>query len=404
MKWQCGGRTFDCDGRTLLMGVVNATPDSFSDGGKYFSADAAIGRGLELLKDGADIIDVGGESTRPGALPVEEEEEKRRVLPVIEGLAAAGACVSADTMKPGVMRAALEHGAAIINDVNGFRAPGAIEAVNTVTVTAKTDGGEGGEKCGLVIMHMRGSPAQMQRAPRYDDVVGEVGKFLRERLAALVEAGVAAARVCVDPGIGFGKTAEHNKALLANLPSFAFGCPVLIGLSRKSFFAAVSSTPAERDAAGAAAAALLVGRGAHVVRVHNVQATRQALAAQELLAEAKAEAAKDTDAAKEAAANAEVDALTGAPPPAPPPAPPQRAASPQRTSPQRDKDAAADAVVDALTGDIPPPQAAAPPQRSKTAMEIAMETAMENAMANKSKTPASKPKASKPKKPKKQKE
>ena len=248
------------------MGIVNVTPDSFSDGGHFLSPQAAIDQCLQMIDEGADIIDIGGESTRPGALPVTEEEEKHRVLPVIEKLAAQGAAVSADTMKPAVMRAALSAGAAIINDVSGFTDDAAIAAVAA-------------SHCGVIVMHKRGSPQTMQDEPQYDDVVAEVRDFLHDRAAALQNAGVAAARICVDPGIGFGKTVAHNLNLLRALPSLGGDYALMIGISRKSLFATLSGEPipTKRDAISASAAALLSLRGAHIFRVHNVALTRKAL-------------------------------------------------------------------------------------------------------------------------------
>lgn len=264
--WQCGRHCFDLQ-RPLVMGIINITPDSFSDGGAISTAACAYRRGMAMLEEGADILDIGGESTRPGAAAVDTEEEKRRVLPAVEKLAAAGAVVSADTMKPAVMRAALDAGAAIINDVNGFCAAGAVEA-------AAASG------CGLVVMHMRGQPRTMQENPAYGDVVEEVAAFLRARCAALAAAGVAAARLCVDPGIGFGKTRAHNIALLNNLRRVAGDFPALVGVSRKSIFSTIGggAEAAQRDGMSAVAAALLLERGAGILRVHNVAMTVQAVA------------------------------------------------------------------------------------------------------------------------------
>lgn len=261
------------------MGIVNVTPDSFSDGGCFATAEAAWARGMALVAEGADVVDVGGESTRPGAAPVGLAEEMRRVLPVVERLAAAGVAVSVDTMKPEVMRAAAAAGAAVLNDVNGFCADGAVEAAV-----------ESG--CGLVVMHKRGAPRTMQaETPVYDDVVREVGDFLAARVRRLVAAGVDACRVMVDPGVGFGKTRAHNVALLNGVRALALAAraPVLVGVSRKSLFGEVAGGGAEeegargRDAASAVAAAWLAARGAAALRVHNVRMTRQALAVRCLL-------------------------------------------------------------------------------------------------------------------------
>ena len=270
-SWQCGGHCLDVR-RPLIMGIVNVTPDSFSDGGEYFSLESAYRQAMTLLDDGADILDVGGESTRPGAAPVEEREEERRILPLVERLAAAGAVVSVDTMKPALMRATLDSGAAIINDVNGFRAAGAVEAVVKAS-------------CGLVVVHMRGCPRTMQEAPIYDDVVAEVGAFLRARVEALMAAGVDRARLCVDPGIGFGKTQQHNVILINHLHELAMELPLLAGISRKSIFCAVNAgaPAAKRDVMSAVAAVLLLQRGAVVLRVHNVAMTAEAIATWQLI-------------------------------------------------------------------------------------------------------------------------
>lgn len=250
------------------MGIVNATPDSFSDGGRHGGAADAVAHGLKLWQEGADIIDVGGESTRPGAAAVDAETEKRRALPVIEELAKRGAAVSADTMKAEVMAAAVQCGASILNDVCGFR------AAETRAVAAAAD-------CGAVVMHMQGAPQTMQKSPHYKNAPTEVGEFLHARVRELTAAGVGAERICLDPGIGFGKTAAHNWELLRNLPEIGGGYPVLVGVSRKSLLGEIcrnAKTPEGRDVAGAALAALLAGRGAHVLRVHNVAAARDALA------------------------------------------------------------------------------------------------------------------------------
>lgn len=268
--WSCGRFRFSL-ARPLVMGVLNVTPDSFSDGGAHSDADSAVAHGVRLYESGADIVDVGGESTRPGAGAVSAEEEKRRILPVIAALAAKDIPVSADTMKPAVMTAALENGAAVINDVNGFRAQGAVEAA------AKSD-------CGVVVMHMRGTPRTMQKNPEYDDVVSEVGEFLAERIRVLENAGVDRGRICADPGIGFGKTAAHNLSLLRNLDGLGVGggrkCPVLVGVSRKSLLGGLTGreNPRERDAAGAALTALLFARGAWGVRTHDPAGARDAIA------------------------------------------------------------------------------------------------------------------------------
>lgn len=253
--------------RPLLMGVINVTPDSFSDGGRYFSATAAVAHARQLMTEGADLLDVGGESTRPGATPVTLEEERRRVLPVIDALAGAGVPLSVDTQKPELMREAAAAGAAMINDVNGFQAPGAFEAV------ADSD-------CAICIMHKQGSPQTMQQAPLYADVVIEVRDFLQQRMAAAQRAGIARERMVIDPGFGFGKTLDHNLALLGRLGEIAaLEAPVLAGLSRKSMIGALTGREGGDRLAGSVTAALLaVQRGAAIVRVHDVAATRDAMA------------------------------------------------------------------------------------------------------------------------------
>lgn len=251
----------------LVVGIVNVTPDSFSDGGCWGDAQAAIAHGLKLRDEGADILDVGGESTRPGAAEVPAAEEIRRVLPVIEALARRGCVVSVDTMKPEVMRAALDAGAAMVNDVMALRAPGALE-----TVVAS-----GAAVC---LMHMQGTPRQMQQAPRYSDVVAEVDDFLRERVAACGTAGIGRERLVIDPGFGFGKTLAHNLALLRQLPRLVgSGVPVMAGLSRKSMLGALTGRDVgQREYAGVAAHLAAVARGARLLRVHDVAAMRDALA------------------------------------------------------------------------------------------------------------------------------
>jgi dihydropteroate synthase len=249
------------------MGIVNITPDSFSDGGRLGDAPAAIRHALKLLEEGADILDVGGESTRPGAAAVPADDEMRRVLPVIEALAARGCVVSVDTMKPEVMRAALDAGAAMVNDVLALRAPGALEAF-------------GGYDAAVCLMHMQGDPQSMQQAPSYADVVADVKGFLQGRVQACEAAGIARERLVIDPGFGFGKTLQHNLALLKHLDRLAdLGVPVLAGLSRKSMLGALTGRAVEqREFAGVAAHLAAVARGARLLRVHNVAAMRDALA------------------------------------------------------------------------------------------------------------------------------
>jgi dihydropteroate synthase len=252
--------------RPLVLGILNTTEDSFSDGGRFRDLSRAIAHGLKLCGDGADLVDVGGESTRPGAVAVPVEEELARVIPVIEALVHEGVAVSVDTLKPEVMRAAIGAGCSVVNDVNAFQAPGAVEAVAAADV-------------GLVVMHMQGTPATMQQAPHYDDVVAEVGAFLRQRAASLEAAGVAPERIVLDPGFGFGKTLAHNLALLRALPVLAsMGYPLLAGLSRKRMIGELTGRPAGERAAGSVAAALLaVQNGARLVRVHDVAETVDAI-------------------------------------------------------------------------------------------------------------------------------
>jgi dihydropteroate synthase len=252
--------------RPKVLGIVNVTADSFSDGGRFLDPAQAIAQGLRLRDEGADFVDVGGESTRPGSEPVALEEELRRVIPVVEALARQGVAVSIDTTKPAVMRAAIDAGCSVVNDVNAFRASGAIEAV-------------AGTPVGLIVMHMQGTSATMQNAPRYDDVVAEVGAFLAGRARALEAAGVASHRIALDPGFGFGKTVEHNKALFRAMPALAqIGYPLLAGLSRKKMLGDFTGRPvAERAAASVAAALLAVQNGASLVRVHDVKDTVDAI-------------------------------------------------------------------------------------------------------------------------------
>ena len=266
MILQCGRFRLTLD-RPLIMGVINVTPDSFSDGGLYLSTAAAVAHARQLIAEGADLLDVGGESTRPGAAPVTLEEERRRVLPVLEALAGAGVPLSVDTQKPELMRAAVAAGAAMVNDVNGFQAPGALAAVAD-------------SNCAICIMHKQGDPQTMQQAPQYADVVAEVRGYLQQRIAAAERAGIARDRIVVDPGFGFGKALDHNLELLRRLDSIAaLQVPVLAGLSRKSMIGRLTGRDAGDRVAGSVAAALLaVQRGAAIVRVHDVAATRDALA------------------------------------------------------------------------------------------------------------------------------
>jgi dihydropteroate synthase len=258
--FRCGRTLFSLD-RPLVMGIVNVTPDSFSDGGHFFSSQRAIAHGLSLRAAGADILDIGGESTRPGAAAVSAEAELERVLPVLAGLRDCGAALSVDTMKPEVMRAALAAGADMINDVRALQAPGALEAV------AHSD-------CGLCLMHMQGEPRGMQNQPHYRDVVAEVGQFLQGRVVAAIQAGIDRKRLLVDPGFGFGKTLEHNIALFRALDQFRQIAPVLAGVSRKSMLGLITGRPVEARLAASIAAALLAARrGAAILRVHDVAET-----------------------------------------------------------------------------------------------------------------------------------
>ena len=257
---------FKPDSRPLILGIVNVTPNSFSDGGRFFDTSRAIDHALQLREEGADFVDVGGESTRPGADPVPANEELDRVMPIVEALVRERVPVSIDTLKPKVMSTAIEAGCSIVNDVNAFRAEGAIEAVADADV-------------GLIAMHMQGTPATMQANPHYDDVVAEVGRFLVERAHALENAGVAPERIVLDPGFGFGKNLEHNKALFRGLPVLAsLGYPILAGLSRKRMIGDLTGRPVEERAIGSVVAAVLaVQNGARLVRVHDVRETVDAL-------------------------------------------------------------------------------------------------------------------------------
>lgn len=263
----CGGRLLRLD-RPRVMGIVNVTPDSFSDGGDHFDAAAAVAHGLRLAEEGADILDVGGESTRPGSEGVGAEEEIRRVVPVIEGLVRQTALpVSVDTWRPEVMRAAVAAGAGMVNDIRALRAEGALEAAAGLGVP-------------VVLMHMLGEPRSMQENPEYEDVVGEVHRFLAERIFAAEMAGIPRKRLVADPGFGFGKTVEHNLALLARLDRFAeLGVPVLAALSRKRSIGEITGRedPKQRVHGSVAAHMIAAQRGAMLLRVHDVAATVDAL-------------------------------------------------------------------------------------------------------------------------------
>ena len=266
MKLDCNGKVLDLDS-PVVMGILNVTPDSFSDGGRFVEREAAIRRALAMQAEGAAIIDVGGESTRPGSAWVGLQEELDRVIPVIEALhAELGIPVSVDTSKPEVMREAVAAGAGLINDVNALRAEGALDVAAVTRVP-------------VCLMHMQGEPRTMQQAPRYGDVVAEVKDFLEQRIEACVEAGVAAEKILLDPGFGFGKALEHNLELLRRLDRLLeLGRPLLVGISRKSMLGALTGRETgERMAASVAAAVLAVERGARIVRAHDVAATVDAI-------------------------------------------------------------------------------------------------------------------------------
>jgi len=314
LLWRCRERGFDLDGRTLVMGIVNVTPDSFSDGGRYLDPAAAIAHGRGLIAEGAEVVDLGAESTRPGAEPVPAEEQLRRLLPAVAALAADGACVSVDTASAAVARQALAAGAAIVNDVTALGDP------EMARVAAEAG-------AGVVLMHMRGTPRTMQHDPRYDDAAREIAEWLGARLESARRAGVEAERVALDPGIGFGKTARHNFELLARLEELAaLGRPVVVGVSRKSFLGKSGAAGAGAGAAGAgsgasagaesaaragvpgsgagrephpdlppdqrlegglAATAIAVFLGARIVRTHDVAATVRAVRIAEQLRAAR---------------------------------------------------------------------------------------------------------------------
>ncbi len=268
--WRVAGRDYDLARRGLVMGIVNTTPDSFSDGGRYAAGDAAVARALQMESEGAGIIDFGGESTRPGAPAVDAEEERRRVLPALErfaALRAPGTLLSIDTSKPAVAAAALAAGADIVNDVTGMTNP----AMREVAAEAG---------CAVVVMHMRGDPRTMQQAPEYGDVVAEVREFFAGQIAACRAAGIGPERIALDPGIGFGKSLDHNLALLRGLPELRVaGRPLLVGVSRKSFIGKLLGTDelAARDAPTVALTSYCRERGAEIVRVHEARANVEAM-------------------------------------------------------------------------------------------------------------------------------
>ena len=257
---QCGRFGLNLDSKALVMGILNVTPDSFSDGGNFNKLEFAISRAEEMAAAGAALIDIGGESTRPGSPSVSITEELQRVMPVVYALQGLEVPLSVDTCKPEVMREVLIAGADMINDVNGFRAPGALDAVRD-------------SECGLCIMHMQATPQTMQQEPHYDDVLAEVIAFLHERVDAMTAAGIDRERICIDPGFGFGKTVGHNYTLLRGIGHMRseLNLPVLAGLSRKSMIGAVIGRPVEQRLAGSLAGALAaVAHGARIVRVHDV--------------------------------------------------------------------------------------------------------------------------------------
>ena len=265
-QWQCGSRVLDL-AAPVVMGVLNVTPDSFSDGGRFTDRRSALDHARRMIADGAAIIDIGGESTRPGASPADLAQELERVIPVIEAVRRDSAVfISIDTSKPEVMRAAVAAGADIINDVRALAEPGALEAAAD-------------SQAGLCLMHMLGEPRTMQEAPHYDNVVEDVTAFLAARIRACRDAGVEAARLTIDPGFGFGKTAAHNLALLKNLAALeVLGAPIVVGLSRKSLLAKITGRPVESRIPGSVAlAAIAVLNGARIVRAHDVAATWDAV-------------------------------------------------------------------------------------------------------------------------------
>ncbi len=271
--WKIADHAVDLSARAILMGVLNVTPDSFSDGGEFFATEAAVRHGIEMTRQGADVIDIGGESTRPGAEPASAEEQLRRVLPVIQQLVrSAQVRLSIDTSKASVARPALEAGAVIINDITGGRGDPAMFALAAE------------KRAALVIMHMQGTPRTMQLNPTYHDVVAEVADFFRQQFELAVRSGIDPMCLAFDPGIGFGKTAAHNLALLANLDRLRVADrPLVVGVSRKSFLSKLSSAPIDRKHATVALTSLLRERGAQVLRVHDVAENADALRTTEAL-------------------------------------------------------------------------------------------------------------------------
>ena len=277
--WRVGDRAFDCSERTLVMGILNVTPDSFSDGGRFLDRATAVTHATLMVDDGADILDVGGESTRPGSTPVSADEELERVHPVIERLAELhpGVPISIDTRKAGVAAEALDAGATIVNDVSGGADPGMFDVVRD-------------REAAVVLMHMRGDPTTMQEAPHYDDVVGEVHEYLRQRIEAAELAGIDAERIAIDPGIGFGKDLDHNLELMHGVDALLdLGRPVMVGPSRKKFIGTILDLPQEERVEGTVGAVVwMVARGAHLVRVHDVKEVARAVRVSDAIAKAGA--------------------------------------------------------------------------------------------------------------------
>ena len=271
--WKVGGNIIDLTNRAMIMGVLNVTPDSFSDGGEFFATEVAVKHGIEMARHGADIVDVGGESTRPGAKPTSPNEEMNRVLPVLEQISRSVLVhLSIDTSKAAVARAAIASGASIINDVTGGRGDPAMLPLAAEKGVA------------LILMHMQGRPETMQTNPTYNDVVREVADFFRQQFAQAVRCGVDPLCIAFDPGIGFGKTVAHNLELLANLPQLRVeNRPLVVGVSRKSFLGKISGLPADRTSATLALTSLLRARGADVLRVHDVAQNASALRTTEAL-------------------------------------------------------------------------------------------------------------------------
>lgn len=263
LTWKCGQYTLNLN-RPIVMGILNVTPDSFSDAGQSFTTQAAIRKAHMMLDEGADIIDIGGESTRPNAQPVSAAVELARIIPVLESLRDCGKPISVDTHKPSVMRAAIDSGASIINDVKGFNSPAAIDAAAN-------------SNCGLCVMHMKGTPQTMQEQAYYTNIVTELAQFFEQQIMRLTNAGIVIKRICIDPGIGFGKTLEHNKELLNQLKLLA-NTAILIGVSRKRIIGELTGKEVEQRVSGSIAAALYgITNGAHIVRVHDVAQTVDAL-------------------------------------------------------------------------------------------------------------------------------